>query len=180
MSRKSIAGGICIGLAALANMLAPHPVIGAILFCFGLFAILANDFKLCTGMFGNCKSFKDWLNALGVFVSNYWGASLIGIFALLCGWELPKIVIYDANLWTVLYKSILCGAMIHIGVKSYKNGYPLVMFLSVALFVLCGMEHCVANTFLLLFSSTPDFLPAYGINIIGNAVGAKIMDYFLS
>mgnify|MGYP007111772185 CR=1 FL=1 len=39
MNRKGFAGGICIGLAALANMLAPHPVIGAILFCFGLFAI---------------------------------------------------------------------------------------------------------------------------------------------
>ena len=107
MNRKGFAGGICIGLAALANMLAPHPAIGAILFCFGLFAILANDFKLCTGMFGNCKSFKDWLNAFGVFIGNYWGASLIGVFALLCGWELPKVVIYDANLWTVLYKSIL-------------------------------------------------------------------------
>ena len=60
MNRKGFAGGICIGLAALANMLAPHPVIGAILFCFGLFAILANDFK-------NVNMVVNWSLAVSLF-----------------------------------------------------------------------------------------------------------------
>lgn len=180
MIKKSIAGGICIGLAALANMLAPHPAIGAFLFCFGLFAILANDFKLCTGMFGNCKSWKDWFESLEVFYGNWLGASLIGMFAILCRWDLPKITVYDSNLWLILYKSILCGMMIHIGVKSYKNNHPFVMFLSVMLFVLCGMEHCVANAFLNLFNNTSNSLIPYLINITGNIAGAKIINWLMS
>lgn len=177
MNKKSFAGGLCIGLAALANMLAPHPVIGAFLFCFGLFAILANDFKLCTGMFGNCKTIKDWIDALIVFLGNYWGATVIGILVLLCGWNLPDIVIYDSNLWLVFLKSVLCGMMIHIGVKSYKNNHPFVMLLSVMLFVLCGMEHCVANTFLMLFGSFS--FVAYIINILGNIIGAKVINWLM-
>jgi formate/nitrite transporter FocA (FNT family) len=48
------------------------------------------------------------------------------------------------------------------------------------LFVLCGMEHCVANTFLINFNNAPGFLVPYLINIAGNIAGAKIINWLMS
>ena len=169
-----------IGIAALANLLAPSPIIGAFLFCFGLFAVVVNNGKLCTGMFGNCNKIEQWFEALYVCLINIIVAMFFGLLVKVCGVKIPEVIIYDNNLLTVAIKSILCGIMIHIGVKSYKKGSYITMLIAVMLFVLSGFEHCVANAFLIGSNTNLEFylIIPFLINIAGNIIGAKFIEYF--
>lgn len=181
MNKKAIFAGICIGIAALANLLAPTPIVGAFLFCFGLITVLENKGELCTGMFGNCNTLGEWINVLAVWAENMFGALLI---TLLAAFFMPELtlVVYDASIVSVFIKSVLCGALIHLGVNGYKKGNKLLLILCVMIFVLCGFEHCIANIPLIVLGGeqTGTLLICFYVNIIGNAIGAKAINYFLN
>lgn len=68
--------------------------------------------------------------------------------------------------------------MIHIGVKSYRNNSIIPLLLCVVLFVICGLEHCIANSFYMFYSMNFSMLSiAYLlINILGNTIGALAIE----
>src|SRR5699024_2158394 len=56
------------------------------------------------------------------------------------------------SLVSIFILAVLCTIMIYIAVENYKN-YPhqlgkyLAILLGVLVFILCGFEHCIANSF---------------------------------
>ena len=56
------------------------------------------------------------------------------------------------SLFTAIIMSFLCGAIIQLAVDIKKEG-PIATIMCIALFILCGFEHCVANIFYFVGSS---------------------------
>ena len=95
---KSILGGICIAIAG-AVYLSVGGVIGAILFSFGLLAVVHWRFALYTGLSGFTHNFKDILWLFVVLLGNILGCFLVGY---MLQYAQPTIIenvsyIYNAN-----------------------------------------------------------------------------------
>ena len=80
------------------------------------------------------------------------------------------------NLLSTFILAIFCGILMSIAVGTFKK-LPnilgtLAVFLCVAVFILAGFEHCVANMFFFALSSSPaDYLLTLLVAIAGNSLG---------
>ena len=90
----------------------------------------------------------------------------------------PLIVGRDTKLW---YQHILggigCGFCIQIAVNNWKaKGEPWGVILPVAVFILCGFEHCVADAFYYCWSpfTWRHMLQIFEV-FCGNSIGAFIV-----
>ena len=84
----------------------------------------------------------------------------------------------DAELW---YQHIVggigCGICIQMAVNNWKaKGEPLGVILPVALFILCGFEHCIADAFYYAWSAFEwrHLLQIFEV-FCGNMIGAFIV-----
>lgn len=80
----------------------------------------------------------------------------------------------------------MCGIMIYIGVKGYQlcphpTGKVVICFLAVAVFILAGFEHVVANAAYYTFAKFFDWkaLLYFVIMTIGNGLGSIALDGLL-
>ena len=49
---------------------------------------------------------------------------------------------------SIFLLSVFCGFLMYAAVDGFKKkGNPLILFVCVSVFILCGFEHCVANMF---------------------------------
>ena len=82
------------------------------------------------------------------------------------------------NLLSTFILAIFCGILMSIAVGTFKK-LPnilgtLAVFLCVAVFILAGFEHCVANMFFFALSSSPaDYLLTLLVAIAGNSLGGN-------
>lgn len=157
----SILGGVCIGLGGTAFLSCDNKVVGAVFFCLGLFTICTFGFHLFTGkvsyVFENPPAYTGFV--LSVWLGNLIGAGIVGYAVRatrIAGLAekartLCEIKLSD-SLTSIFILSVLCNLLIFIAVDGFKNnphelGKYLGIFLGVAVFILCGFEHCVANMF---------------------------------
>lgn len=158
--KKSILSGLLIAVGAsvylccMAKGLAP---LGAFLFAAGLFTICEYGYNLYTGKVGYIAfHFKD---------AKYIGlVALILTFNLLSTWILGMIVgwtfepvreqakiIYSAKLNLDLLKAfisaIFCGILMYLAVDTWKRGKIVGCFVYIPVFILCGFDHSIANSF---------------------------------
>lgn len=169
-----------------------NKVIGASLFSIGLFGVLIYNLNLYTGKIGylitnfNLKYIKELLITL---VGNFIGACSVG-FILRYTRIYDKIyekslILANAklndNLLSIFILSIFCGLLMYFAVNGFKKqtdfGKYLVVYLGVAVFILCGFEHCIANMY---YFSVADIwslktLGYTGIMVLGNSVGSFII-----
>lgn len=177
----SILGGALIALCAYAYTLIENKYVGAGLFAFGLVSIVFFGYKLYTGFIGTVKTGQDLRTAAIILGANLFGAVLVGILAALAGcnntvWAAKM----QAGLLPFAIRSFFCGIVIHLGVKGGKQGKYILTIMAVMMFVLCGFEHCIANVFYIITANTldvPRTLAFYGINVLGNSVGALAAEY---
>ena len=169
-----------------------NKVIGASLFSIGLFGVLIYNLNLYTGKIGylitnfNLKYVKELAITI---IGNFIGACSVGFI-------LRYTRIYDNiyskalilantklndNLLSIFILSICCGLLMSFAVNGFKKhtdfGKYLVVYLGVAVFILCGFEHCIANMY---YFSVADIwslktLGYTGIMVLGNSVGSFII-----
>lgn len=157
----SVLAGVCIGIGGVVFLSCENRVVGAALFCLGLFAICTFGFNLFTGkvgyLFENPPAYVGFL--LSVWVGNLLGTGLVGYAiratrisglaekaAALCQTKL------EDSLLSIFILSVFCNILMFIAVDGFKNnphpvGKYIGIFLGVMVFILCGFEHCVANMF---------------------------------
>lgn len=189
---KSILAGLMIAIGGTIFLSAQNKVVGASLFSIGLIGILVYNFNLYTGKIGylitnfNLKYIKELIITL---IGNFIGACSVGFI-------LRYTRIYDKiyekslmlantklndNILSIFILSIFCGLLMYYAVNGFKKqtdfGKYLVVYLGVAVFILCGFEHCIANMY---YFSVADIwslktLGYTGIMVLGNSIGSFII-----
>ncbi len=189
---KSFLAGIMIAIGGTVFLSIENKVIGASLFSIGLFGVLIYNLNLYTGKIGylitnfNLKYIKELIITL---IGNFIGACSVGFI-------LRYTRIYDKiyekslilantklndNILSIFILSIFCGLLMYFAVNGFKKqtdfGKYLVVYLGVAVFILCGFEHCIANMY---YFSVADIwslktLGYTGIMVLGNSIGSFII-----
>ena len=177
--RQAGAAGMLIGFGVIINTIIDNPIIGALFFGFGLLTIIALSIPLYTGRVG----FYQDKTLIGVLVGNLIGTSVV-IFLYLCARpEFHDILIEAAEIkFTKTYLqmfcyALLCGMLIHFAVRVKET---VVTVLAIAIFILIGAEHCIADfPFLLAQLNLENFLK-WCLVILGNSWGAMYIELMLS
>ena len=169
-------------------------IMGGFLFAFGLFIIITLKLNLFTGKIGYvlCNKSNYVIDLLIILFGNAIGAILMGyLLRFMClnsSLAIQQIVNNVAEnklslpLHTSFILSILCGMLIFIAVEVSKREVSslvkvLAIFLSVAIFVIAGFEHCIANMFYFSFANAWSIKAVYYliIMILGNSLGSIII-----
>lgn len=201
-----ILAGLAIGVGGFLNLLMLSfniealKYLGGVLFSVGLFSVCFFQLHLYTGKVGyvadNDRSYT--LSLVLMYLGNIVGAVGFGYLMRLTG------IATDGMLNSVVYTvannkiisvsgeagqsalkmmifSFFCGIMVFLAVDIYKKSKSWLvkvggLVVCVALFVICGMEHCIADMFYFAIANTyANFLPAFLAVIIataGNSLGA--------
>ncbi len=191
--KKSILSGfmICIGgtvyLSCIALNLKP---LGAFLFAAGLYSICVYGFNLFTGKVGyiayNFKDIKYIRLVVLVLAFNLLSTYLLGILA---SYAFPSVVepaknIYAAKTQTPLLKlfisGVFCGILMFLSVDTWKKGTKIGIFIYIPVFILCGFDHSIANSFYNGIANgfnafTPQNLLIFAVVILGNAAGGMLI-----
>lgn len=190
---KATIAGVFIGIGGTAFLLAESKLVGSILFCVGLFAILTMNLNLFTGkvcyVFDNKMDYI--LDLIVIWLGNLTGTitiALIESFTRLYptlnskAIELCKIKFADEPIsWFFL--GMLCNVLIYLAVDGYKNnehelGKYLSIIFGVAIFVFCGFEHCVADMYYISIANAWTYAHAIeviAIVTIGNCFGGVLI-----
>ena len=157
-----ILAGISIAIGGTVFLSLDNKVLGALFFTVGLFAVCTFGFNLYTGkvcyVFENGREYAlglpvIWLgNLCGAFLTaaaeraTRIGPALAEKAAALCSVKLG-----DGPV-SIFLLSVFCNVLIWLAVEGFKNnphpaGKYLSLFFGVAVFILCGFEHCVANMY---------------------------------
>ena len=105
-------------------------------------------------------------------------AAGVMLCAAVTGLILPSLEYASPAPLLISVAGIFCGALMYIAVEGYKQTKnPLILFVCVAGFILCGFEHCIADMFYVSVAqmwSTRAFLCVVVISL-GNAVGGMLI-----
>ncbi|MBP5651327.1 MAG: formate/nitrite transporter family protein [Clostridia bacterium] len=192
----AVAAGMAIALGGIAFLSAPNKAVGSIYFAIGLFTVCYFKLNLYTGkvcyVFDNKPSYIGKLAT--ILAGNFVGATLIGAIASFTRLSstLGDTVTAVANtklgdnLLSIFILAILCDICIFIAVDGYAKAEHGVikitaLLFGVAVFVLCGFEHCVANMFYFTFANVWSWkaLLYMLVMIAGNSVGGVILPLIL-
>lgn len=191
--KKSILSGlmICIGgtvyLSCVALNLKP---LGAFLFAAGLYSICVYGFNLYTGKVGyiayNFKDTKYIRLVVLVLAFNLLSTYLLGI---LTSYAFPMTVEPAKNIYAAKYQSpllrlfisgIFCGLLMFLSVDTWKKGTKIGVFIYIPVFILCGFDHSIANSFYNgiangLNAFTLQNVLIFAVVILGNAAGGMLI-----
>ncbi len=171
-------------------------IVGATMFCIGLFTIIHFELWLYTGKVGYVFNNKPiyLLECLICFIGNALGS--IGLSSLIkltsAGTRLQEqaATIVDSKLnstwYSIFIMSMLCGVMIYLAVEGHKRckyslGKVLFAFMPIILFILAGFEHVVANVTYFTYAGVFNWkaLFYFGLMFVGNGLGSIIIDGLL-
>ena len=183
--KKSIAGGFLIGLSGYISLMCDNKYIASILFCIGLYIICTYQLNLYTGAIGYLKIpfDKKYIGKLLVIlIGNVIGCYIAAIFPITASaQETLNNIMLQKDITTAFHEAFLCGCLMFLAVNTYKiHKTSIAIFLCVPAFILSGMEHSIANTYYLLLSNSPEFIPYIIVCILGNSLGAICMRKLIS
>lgn len=198
-----ILAGMAIGLGGFLNLLMIYcnlKYLGGFLFSIGLFTVCFFGLHLYTGRVGyvSDNDRKYGISLALMYLGNVIGAVGFGYLLRLTGIATDgilkdvantvasnKIIAVDGGVGQSALKMIIfsffCGIMVFLAVdifKKSKNWFIKVggLVICVALFVICGMEHCIADMFYFAINNSyASFLPcllAILLATAGNSLGA--------
>ncbi len=194
---KAVMAGFCIGVGGTVylSLIPDNKPLGSFLFAIGLFLIFCYGFNLFTGKVGFV--FDEGLRfvpTLGIiWLGNFVGTAAVGLSLslltrdavskkLAAGAEALCKAKLEDNLLSVFVLAIFCGFLMFVAADNYKNGKDslqkhLATFLPVAVFILAGFEHCVANMFYFAAAGvfTGKMLLYLAVMTAGNACGSFIV-----
>ena len=186
--QSAIIAGICISIGCVVN-LRVGGVAGAVLFAFGLLAVVHYKLKLYTGTAGFIRAKGDWGLITFVLLGNIIGC---GLTALAYAYAQPDILPPDiAIVQSRLTKGPLacfllaigCGFIMTTAVQFGREGRFLPLLFGVPVFILCGFAHSVADAF--YFLAVPEMysmqlLLVYVAEVLGNFVGCNLYRWVIA
>ena len=166
-------------------------IAGALLFTVGLYTICAHGLNLFTGKVGyaaeNPPSYVidliviwagnlagTWLTASALRLSRL-APALYESAIRLCGAKLTD------SYASLLVLGIFCGILMYSAVDGYRRTQqPLILFVCVAGFILCGFEHCIADMFYFSMANVwgPRAIAATVSITLGNSLGGLLIPLF--
>lgn len=185
----AVLAGVAISIGGCVFLSIDNKVIGALMFCVGLYSICVHGLKLYTGKIGYIITEDSklmyclellviWIgNLLGTVISAYVMnmAQIAGISekaSKMCGVKLGN------SLPNLFLLGCFCGFLMFVAVDGYKQSKnPIIIFMGVATFILCGFEHCIADMYYFSISgmwSGKTFLCVLMITL-GNSLGAILI-----
>ena len=193
--KSAILSGICIGIAGW-GYLATMNIIGAVLFCFGLLAVINYRLTLYTGMAGFVKfhNSKRKLSIgpsvgylLFVLLGNIVGCLLVALLARLSPIDLSASAqsILEGRLSVGPLRcgllAIGCGFIMTTIVTFARQDKLLPLLFGIPLFIICGFPHCVADAFYYLTVPLEytkqhwvEIVILYPCLVVGNFIGCNI------
>lgn len=157
---SSILAGICIGIAGtgfLSCKSVGNDLAGAVLFSFGLLAVVHFGLNLYTGkagFFTKDVSSHTFGNIFIILLFNILGCYMASLFVRTASpYPIQETAISVINSRLSLgairccVLSIGCGVIMTISVYFGKQGKFLPLLFGVPLFIVCGFPHCVADAF---------------------------------
>lgn len=186
--QSAIIAGICISIGCVVN-LRVGGVAGAVLFAFGLLAVVHYKLKPYTGTAGFIRAKGDWGLITFVLLGNIIGC---GLTALAYAYAQPDILPPDiAIVQSRLTKGPLacfllaigCGFIMTTAVQFGREGRFLPLLFGVPVFILCGFAHSVADAF--YFLAVPEMysmqlLLVYVAEVLGNFVGCNLYRWVIA
>lgn len=185
LTRSSILAGICIGIAGF-GYLAEKSIIGAVLFAFGLAAVVHYSLKLYTGTAGFIRK-GELGSLLLILLGNILGCLLVSLMVRCSPFSLQETAqqILQSRLSSGPLRagilSIGCGFIMTTAVTFARQDKYLPLIFGVPLFITCGFPHCVADAFYYLcvpldfwYSNLADILILYASIVVGNFVGCNL------
>lgn len=183
--RSAILAGICIGIAGFGYM-ALGGVAGAILFSFGLLAVVNYKLKLFTGTAGFFKK-GEGLQLLGILAGNIVGCLLVAFLADVSPLHVEEAAqkVLAGRLaacwWKCGLLAIGCGFIMTTVVTFARKGQWIPLLFGVPMFIICGFPHCIADAFYylaapasFLWDNLGSVLLLYVSIVAGNFVGCNL------
>ena len=168
----SVYAGICIGLGTYVYVLCENRILGAFIFCIGIYSVATFRLELFTAEAACIDGWKRPLRLSRILVGNAVGACLFGAFASFNPTAPPtaRTLIetrISAPLQETAVSGIICGILIALALKGYEeaeeNGKFLIVVLGATALVVSGGEH--------VFSDVFTAATAYSAETIGTAGG---------
>ncbi len=196
--RSSIFAGIAIGTAGfgfLASGIQSEvygPLVGAVLFSFGLLTVIGYKLKLYTGTAGFI--IKGELGQLFmILLGNIIGCLCLGLLTRMSPMDIQSAAqnILELRLKTGPVRCGLlgvgCGFIMTTCVQFGRQKQFLPLLLGVPLFIVCGFTHCVADAFYYLCvpaafwkAHALQILVVYLSIVLGNLIGCNLYRIVLS
>lgn len=174
--KKSIGASFLISLGALGILVIENPQIAAFLFSFGLLSICTLNLNLFTGKCGYFLSGEIKIKELLIIlIVNLLSGYLFGFIYSLGYPDIQAVALVKVQTWdftlSFFLRSFLCGAIMYIAVEIKKtyNSYLGIIY-GVPLFILCNMQHSIAN--IIYMGMAQDFNIAILLCILGNFAGS--------
>lgn len=185
---SAILAGLCVSIGGVAFLSVENRVIGALLFTVGLFTICTFGFSLFTGKV--CYALQNDVRRYSAELLIIWIGNLAGAWLTAALVRLTRIapiseraadmcnIKLNDSLLSLFILGVFCNMLIYIAVEGYKKnphelGRYLSLFFGVAVFILCGFEHSVADMFYFSVSGmwSGDALLRVVVISVGNAAG---------
>lgn len=180
---QSIRAGAFIALGCILYLLAPNPIVGAILFSLGLLSVRLTQSYLFTGQVHQLvEGDRKWWQLPWIWAGNLVGVALVLLFIPLLGdmsnllsdaqcMGVDKLSIDYMELWV---RSMCCGALMTMATR--KDTPMWVTSGCVVGFILSGFNHCIADAFYFFASgeSIWVWLPSLLVITAGNTVGGLL------
>lgn len=159
---SALCAGFCIGLGGAAYVAQNSRVLGALLFCVGLYTICQCGFHLFTGKicYIRDRSIKEYWQFPVIWLGNLLGTGLAAFLLqqtrLAAGsMAAARALVQIKNSDTLLSLFILgffCNIFVFLAVEGFQSfplalGKYLAIFLGISVFILSGYEHSVADMF---------------------------------
>jgi formate/nitrite transporter FocA (FNT family) len=182
--RSAILAGLCISIGCVVN-LRVGGIGGAVLFAFGLLAVVHYKLKLYTGTAGFIRAKGDWSMLLFVLLGNIIGCGLTALAVTYAQPDIlpPDLAIVQSRLakgpFACFLLAIGCGFIMTTAVQFGREGKFLPLLFGVPVFILCGFAHSIADAFYFLVSPAdqllqPMVLMVYVCEVLGNFVGCNL------
>lgn len=188
--KSAVLAGICIGIAGF-GYLATGGIAGAVVFAFGLLAVVNYKFKLFTGTAGffvRGEFGQLWL----ILAGNIAGTLLVALLARASAMPLQEtaLKILEARLGNGIIRSGLlaigCGFIMTTVVKFARQGQWIPLLFGVPMFILCGFPHSIADAFYywtvpfsFLGNHLVQVLLLYACIVAGNFIGCNLTRFIL-
>jgi formate/nitrite transporter FocA (FNT family) len=191
---NAILSGLMIGVGGAVYLLCENKIAGSFLFSFGLFTIIQRGFALYTGKVGYIPENPPVYIAevLVTFIGNMLGTGLAaGLMHLTrFGSALQEkasasmTVKSGDTIASQFVLGIFCGMLMYLAVdngkecrkKSADASFVFGTFVPVMVFIICGFNHSVADTFYMFAAGTFPEDMLYILTVVaGNALGGMLI-----